>query len=1133
MNTRLAISIVLLLAVSLPANAVPMEDSTQGIIVEEVTKGSAGELAGLLPGDVIRSWRRDGAETTVESPFDLLSVELEQAPLGTVVLKGLRGAERKSWELGPGAWSLKIRPNLPPGPLYLYQEGWKLAATGKGLEAAEHWQKMAKAVDPTGTVWLVPWLWARSAELLAQSHEWKNADEAYANAIQEAAGSPLVRSQLLSQWAATFEERNDWAGADKYYHESLLENQKLHSEGLAVAVELQNLGRLAWKRGELTKAEDYYRRALTMIEARAPESLPAASSLNWLGNVAWRRGELEKAKDLHQHALAIRKKLAPNSLDVAASLSNLGNIYYTQGDLDQVERLCLEVIAIQEKLAPDSLVLAGSFNNLGAIAWERFDLANAERYHRRALEIRERLAPGSPDVADSLTNMGLVLSRRGELQQAQDYYQKALRIQERLAPGSLALAELLNNLASLALELGHAAMAEVYDRRAFAIREKLAPSSPDFASSLYNLAEAARRAGKLEQAEHYCRRALAIEDGSVPSSLLAAGSLGQLGLILQARGDMKGAEDAYRKALALQEKLAPGTVYTADSLGALASLLQQRGELQGAAELFDRSVRALESQTAHLGGAEQVRSGFRARRGELYSNYVDLLVTLQQPEAAFHIAEESRARSLLEMLTAAHVDIRTGLNPMLLEKERSSRQALDEATNRWVHALNLENNAQLAAGIKNTTETLLQRYEQVEAEIRSASPAYAALTQPQPLHMQQAQSLLDGDTFLLEYALGERHSYLFLVSHTSLAVYSLPPRKQIESLAAKLYRALKSREGANQGRSGSTPDLQRTALALSRMVLGPVVSRLENKRLLISAEGALQYIPFAVLPVPGTVKTPLLLEHEIAYLPSASVLAILREQELGRKEPPKAVAVFADPVFDVDDPRVRPGMKTAEKDHAPANGARKVSQVRGSARSSDDAVWGYLPRLPFSLREARSIMAVTPADLRMEALGFDASRARATDPELAQYRIVHFATHGLINNSHPELSGLVLSMEDRQGRPQNGFLKLQDIYNLNLPVDLVVLSACKTGLGQAIRGEGLQGLTRGFMYAGASRIVASLWNADDVATAELMAKFYWAMEREGLRPAAALRQAQIQMLRRKRWTSPYYWAGFQLQGEWK
>ena len=178
-------------------------------------------------------------------------------------------------------------------------------------------------------------------------------------------------------------------------------------------------------------------------------------------------------------------------------------------------------------------------------------------------------------------------------------------------------------------------------------------------------------------------------------------------------------------------------------------------------------------------------------------------------------------------------------------------------------------------------------------------------------------------------------------------------------------------------------------------------------------------------------------------------------------------------------------------------------------------------------------MALVPDGAGLEVFGFDANRAVALGPELGKYRIVHFATHGFLNDEHPELSGLVLSLFDAQGRPQDGYLRLHDIYNLKLPVELVVLSACNSGLGKEIRGEGLVGIVRGFMYAGAARVVASLWKVEDEATAALMKRFYQKMLQEGLPPAKALRMAQLDVRQQKRWQSPYYWAAFVLQGEWK
>jgi CHAT domain-containing protein len=332
------------------------------------------------------------------------------------------------------------------------------------------------------------------------------------------------------------------------------------------------------------------------------------------------------------------------------------------------------------------------------------------------------------------------------------------------------------------------------------------------------------------------------------------------------------------------------------------------------------------------------------------------------------------------------------------------------------------------------------------------------------------------------------------------------------------------------------------------MILGAIASRIGHKRLLEVSDGILQYIPFAALPAPSDAQggnnvssSPLIRDHEVVNLPSASVLAVLKKQTAGRAPAAKTVAVLADPVFDAKDVRIRVSQtsspeQTADKPHrsgtedVPLSDRLSKSLLLRSA-TEIGVIKGEtsLPRLFFARAEAEAILQGIPTGQRLKALDFKASRATATSQELYNYRIVHFATHGLLNSEHPELSGLVLSLVDEQGKEQNGFLGLEDIYRLNLRADLVVLSACETGLGKEIQGEGLVGIARGFMYAGASSVVASLWKVDDLATAEFMKVFYQGMLKDRLRPAAALRRAQIAMSKRR--TSPYFWAGFVLQGQ--
>jgi CHAT domain-containing protein len=701
----------------------------------------------------------------------------------------------------------------------------------------------------------------------------------------------------------------------------------------------------------------------------------------------------------------------------------------------------------------------------------------------------------------------------------------------------------------------------MYDKQALTIKQKLDPDSLNLASTLENLGDVAYARHNLATAKTYYDQALGIRTKLAPSSPDMAASLRDVGLIARDSGDLAIAEAKYRQAAEVEQKLAPNGMSYAESLAAIAGLLRARNQPYDAAKLYAEAIDVMDRQMTHFGGSSDVRAGFRSKHAAYYSDYFDLLLADKKPELAFQVVEQSRARTLLEMLVQGHVNIREGAETAAIEKERLLQAALTLKTNRRINLLQGEHSdTQLAAISKEIDETLAQ-FQDLEDQIRSNDPKYAGLTQPKTLTVSEVQhQLLDSATILLDYVLGSEHSYVFLLTPTSLDFYPLPKKSDVESAAHHVYSLLMSPNQRIEGEKSEqyqarmakdNADYETAVGALGRMLLEPVSKQIKGKRLLIVADGALQYIPFGVLPVfpddAAKPVVPLVAEDEIVNLPSASVLAVLRRQAEERTtKPVREVAVLADPVFDKSDPRVNAqhagksnqALLTAQADPASDSNTSASTQGEYLTRSLEDVrgtgqTFRGLPRLVFSRREATAIMVSAKAGEAMEAVDFQASRETAMSTNLSQYKIVHFATHGLLDNEHPELSGLVLSMIGPDGKPQNGFLDLEDIYNLNLPADLVVLSACETGLGKEISGEGLVGLTRGFMYAGASRVVASLWQVDDAATAQLMGTFYKAMLKDGLRPAAALRQAQMELRKQKRWQHPYYWAAFTLQGEWK
>jgi CHAT domain-containing protein len=551
----------------------------------------------------------------------------------------------------------------------------------------------------------------------------------------------------------------------------------------------------------------------------------------------------------------------------------------------------------------------------------------------------------------------------------------------------------------------------------------------------------------------------------------------------------------------------------------LARAERARGNLDEAHARIRASVEIVESLRSNVASL-QLRSTYLAAVQNYYEAYVDILMDLDRKRpssgfaaAALEVSERARARGLLETLAEARADLRSGVDPDLLARERTLEARLNSAAQRRMQLLGRANTAEQVRAVEQEIARITAESDEVRSLIRTRSPRYAALTQPVPSTVREIQNeILDADTTLLEYFLGAERSFVWMVSSNAVESRELPGRDTIESAARRFYRAV-----AEEGNAW-----QETARDLARLILEPVRDRLLTKRLVIVPGGALQYVPFAAMGHPSfSDYRPLILDHEILYLPSASTLAVLRRETAGRPRALKTLAAIADPVFRRDDSRVRSKNNEGNDRLAPA----------GQRSGETETVFA---RLLGTRREADAILALAPVGSRLRAVDFEANRELVTSGTLAEYRLVHFATHGIFDSHRPELSGVVLSMVDKGGETRDGILRLHDIYNLELPADLVVLSACRTALGRDIKGEGLVGLTRGFMYAGAPRVLASLWKVDDRATSFLMKHFYRALlDANGRRPSEALRDAQASVMREKRWQHPYYWSAFIMQGEWR
>jgi CHAT domain-containing protein/Tfp pilus assembly protein PilF len=905
------------------------------------------------------------------------------------------------------------------------------------------------------------------------------------------------------------------------------------------------------------KAIERYKESLPLWEA-AGDTAGKADALHGMGLCYQSLGEYQKALEVYGQALVLRRA-AGNRRGEADLLFNTGLVLERMGEwqkaLDALDQALSLMRAVGER-AGEALVLSTTgliYDALGE-KQKALDLFN------QALPL-VRAAGNRYAEATALANIGYAYYSLDQPQAALAYFDQSLSLMRALGHrGGEAIA--LHNLGLAHNSLGHTQMALDFFQQSLALRQAAGNRSGE-ARTLTAIGGIYNSLGEKQKALDYYQRALALRRASGDREGEAI-TLTDTAAIYYSLGDKEKALELLSQSLPLMRSIrnASGEAVT---LYRMARIERDRGRLPEARAQIETAINIAESIRGRLISPE-LRASYFASVSPYYSLYIDVLMkshALHPAEGANAIAlqasERARARSLLELLMEARADIRQGADPLLLQRERALQHMVNIKAEQQFRLLGARHTQEQADTVAKQLAALIAEYEQVKAEIRQKSPRYAALTQPAPLGLKEIQSLLDPDTLLLEYALGDEKSYLWVVSPTSLASYELPARAQIEKQARQVYQLLTARNRREQGETAeqqrarvaeAEAEYPKAAMSLSHLLLGPLAGQLGTKRLLIVGDGALHYIPFGALPVPGSAAAtgqrgsflPLIVDHEIVSLPSASVLAALRRDLSGRKKrAARSVAVLADPVFDPEDNRVRAAVaaraRPAEAVAATARPDTVAQPVADVARAIAEIgvadASASIPRLPFSRREAEAILALTPANAGMKALDFKASRATATSSDLAQYRIIHFATHGLLNSEHPELSGIILSLVDEQGRPVNGFLRLHEVYNLSLGAELVVLSACQTGLGKEIKGEGLVGLVRGFMYAGAPRVVASLWKIDDVATEELMRRFYRRMLKDGQRPAEALRGAQIEMWREPRWQAPYYWAGFILQGEWK
>lgn len=793
---------------------------------------------------------------------------------------------------------------------------------------------------------------------------------------------------------------------------------------------------------------------------------------NWrrLALEYWKVGRLADAKEAAEHALKLALLLG-GRVNAAASRRQLGSYEFDLGNFSRARELAEETLAAAVAI-PDRALQVFALGDLGLLDTVAGDLDAAIVRNREALA----LASGQRELTVVVLRLAFNHLARGDLDEA------ASRFEERLT------------MARTAVQRDQEALARL------------------------GLADIARVRGDRNGArERYADVVAALERGVQKFRCIAMERIARMDL---EDGRLADAERGFQGML----KIAAGYVHCeAEAHAGLAEIAARHGDLDVAdrearrvvelTEKFREAAVSLESRALGFGALAPAYeraieiSMRRAARGEA-----------EAVARAFALNEQALARGLVDRLLESRLDTSARVPPALATERAAIRDQWRARLAELEIAMRTRPDTKETSALGAETSRLGVRLRDLEARIDAVDARHAGFIRPRPLTVAAAQALLDDDTLLLEYALGHAHSYLFVVSRAEIRAFTLPPRAEIERIARRVHEQLARSPVV------APPDVEQhdgfaDQQALTRILLEPAAPLLAGKRLVAVLPGALSLVPLGALPQPGRGATPppMMAGHEIVQVPSATTLAATRALTKDRARPTRAAAVFADPVFDPRDPRLRRAASSDAPAHVP-------SAVQRSGKR--------LGRLPFSRHEAEAIAALTPGRVTT-FLGLDATRDRAVNRALFGYRFIHFATHGIVYEDVPSLSSLVLSLVDGAGRPRDGLVMLPDVYDMTLNADLVVLSGCQTALGKPVRGEGPIGLARAFMYAGVPRVVASLWLVDDLATAELMKRFYRGILVDRLTPAAALRAAQGELAANPRWKSPYYWAPFVLQGDWR
>jgi CHAT domain-containing protein/tetratricopeptide (TPR) repeat protein len=874
-------------------------------------------------------------------------------------------------------------------------------------------------------------------------------------------------------------------------------------------------GELSRDPGRFWEAAARYERALRLWAALGDRGPPQSGALYELGRLYFQRGLYRDARGTFARYRALAHELG-SAYDAGVACNELGRVYAGLGEIAPARASYHEALRIWRTLG-DHHDEATSLINLGELFQIHGDSWQALELFRQAREAAHRIAD-VPSEVNAWNGIGWAYRSVADWRRAKDAHQEALRLLNR-SPNRPLAAVTLTQLGSIYLEAGETEQALLYLRQALALQRDPAAAA-ERAVTLNAMGLALQRLHADAQALVAFQRTLSLLAGHAAGLTETSARINLGWSYLQVhQPDQALAE--YAKAL---ERARHEQDRAAQGLALLGMALAERDRGNPILALHHGGAALEIFETLRTAAVRSdLKASYMARNEAYYGLLIDLLMAEQRrhpggelARQALELSERSRARRLLDALTDKRA-LSSAAGPGAGRLQAEWRRLTAEIDAQDLASRDLQD-AGKRQDAGRALSGLLDRASELAEQIRKETHAAGTTADPASTATDRlARALLDPDTTWLEYRLGEPRSFLWALSaEGAIQCVELPGRSVLEQRIRAFYRSLAAGDPPPEEAAGDAAespkdgmDRDRAALELSRMLLGPVATHLGHQ-LVISAGGALQLLPFSALPDPGGKGELLLSSHEIAYVPSLHVLAELRARRAARRPPPDLLAMVADPVFGPSDPRLR-GTPVFRAAPAP----------------------GELLRLAHAGEEVDAIRPLVPGERALVARGFEATRELVKSGRLGRYRMLDFITHGALRpGSGNALPAIVLSLRDGAGKVQDGYLRTYDLEYLDLPADLVVLSACSTALGPEIPSDGMFGLPQAFLSAGAQRVVVSLWNVGDRATAELMPRFFRHLLVGGLPAGNALRQAQLEMRAQPRWHDPTHWAGFVLQGDW-